>query len=673
MLLREIARIHTLQFNFCRTGIRRVDVLIENRLQWCIGGAQGSGVDTSANIFSRACAEGGLWVAGKREYFSNIKGEHSYFVVRVDSKEVHALHDAIDMLATFDDETVARHFDEVVKGGALIYDSALVNKKIEDIPTLERRIREELAKRFPSSPPTIGTLIESCRSRGVHVCAVNYSSLLNVISSKTGEKRMSVLGRMVNVIAVAVSFALLKYDIADLKSSIDRIFGGKKNVAAMNGTAAEVAYEYVKGNFHEEIDCRLMKVPRGKGKRMLLNGNQAVALGKVAGGLRFQTYYPITPAADESTYLERYERFPMKGKDGARGSIVVLQTEDEIAAVTMAIGGALAGVRTATCTSGPGFSLMAEGIGWAGINEVPVVITNYQRAGPSTGMPTRHEQGDLKFSMYGGHGDFPRMVICSADMQECFYDANHAFNYAERYQMPVIHLIDKALANSTESVPYFDPSGMNIDRGLFMGDGTPFVLKEGEEYARFKFTENGISPRIPVGTPGAVFWNTGDEHTEIGHITEDPVLRNMMMEKRMGKLDLALKEIPADEQYHYFGDDKPDLLVVSWGSTKGAILEAVDGLRKEGKKIGFLQMRLILPFPAEKVREFAGRAGKIAVMEMNYVGQLADVIAEYTGIMAEFRVVKYNGRPITVDEARSSLRSILEGRSEKRVVLTHGA
>ena len=291
-----------------------MNLLKENRLQWCIGGAQGSGVDTSANIFSRACAEGGLWVMGKREYFSNIKGEHSYFVVRVGQKQARALYDAIDMLATFDEETVARHFDEVVKGGALIYDSTLASRKVEEIPTLDRRIKDELARRFSSSSPTLSTLVESCRSRGVHVYAINYAALLSAISSKTGEKRASILGRMVNVIAVAVSFALLKYDIADLKSSIDRIFGGKKNVAAMNITAAEVAYEYVAGNFHDEVPYSLSKIPKGAGKRMLLNGNQAVALGKVAAGLRFQTFYPITPAADESTYLEHYERFRCTGR-----------------------------------------------------------------------------------------------------------------------------------------------------------------------------------------------------------------------------------------------------------------------------------------------------------------------------------------------------------------------
>lgn len=646
--------------------------MVENKLQWCIGGAQGSGVDTSANIFSRACAEGGLWVVGKREYYSNIKGEHSYFIVRVDERKVDALVEGLDILTTFDEETVARHFDEVRKGGAIIYDQALAGKKVEEIPTLDARIKEELRERFAGAGTiTLQTLIDDAGNRGVRTYPLRYSELLASVSSKTGEKRQTVLGRMVNVLAVSASFFLLHYDLEELKSSIEHVFGGRKKLADPNKIAAAVTYEYLKSNFTDGIDYTLKKVRNGD-RRLILNGNQAVALGKLAGGLRFQTYYPITPAADESTYLEHYERFRMKD-DGKQGSLMIVQTEDEISAITMAIGGALAGARSSTCTSGPGFSLMAEGTGWAGINEVPVVITNYQRAGPSTGMPTRHEQGDLKFSMYAGHGDFPRIVLASGDVEESFYDANLAFNYAERYQMPVIHLLDKALANTTITLPYFDTEKMTIDRGLFLGDGSPFVLKEGEEYERFRFTENGISPRVPIGTPGATFWNTGDEHTELGHITEDPVLRDRMMDKRMGKLDLALREIPSEQQYRYYGAANPDLLVISWGSTKGSILEALGKLGAAKKKVGFLQIRLIRPYPAEAVRKFIKSAKKLAVMEMNYVGQLADVTAEYTGIMAEYRIVKFNGRPITVEEAYRSLKNIVDGKSEKRVVLTHGA
>lgn len=648
------------------------DNLIENRLQWCIGGAQGSGVDTSANIFSRACAEGGLWVAGKREYYSNIKGEHSYFVVRVNDSHVDAMLEGLDVLATFDEETVARHFDEVRKGGAIIYDPALAGKKIADIQTLDFRVKNEIMERFKESgPATVKTLVDDAQNRGVHIYAVPFSTLLNSISSRTGEKRQSILGRMVNVLAVSASFWLLHYDLGELKSSIERVFGGRQKLAEPNKIAAEVTYDFMKENFKESQEYKLTKVKK-EGKRMLLNGNQAIALGKLAGGLRFQTYYPITPAADESTYLERFERFGMRDSEG-KGTLMVVQTEDEIAAITMAIGGALAGARSSTCTSGPGFSLMAEGIGWAGINEVPLVITDYQRAGPSTGMPTRHEQGDLKFALYGGHGDFPKIVLASGDLEESFYDANHAFNYAERYQLPVIHIVDKAMANTTITLPYFDPLKMNIDRGMFLGDGMPFVLNEGEEYERFKITENGISPRVPIGTPGAIFWNTGDEHTEVGHITEDPVLRDRMMDKRMGKLDLALKEIPVDDQFHYYGEKKPDLLIISWGSTKGSILEAMGRLKESKKKIGFLQIRLIRPYPSEAISKIIESAGKVAVMEMNYVGQLADITSEYTGHLADYRIVKFNGRPITVDEAYRSMKGILDGKSEKRVVLTYGA
>jgi len=625
-------------------------------------------VDTSANIFSRACADGGLWVLGKREYFSNIKGEHSYFVVRVSEEGIRALLNRINVLTSFDEETVARHFDEVTDDGAIIFDSALLKKKVEDIPTLEQRIKDELSTRFGEGA-ILEALLKDAEGRGVRLYPLPYAALLNTISSRSGEKRMSVLGRMINVIAVSASFALLSYDLEELKKSIVKTFGGKKKVGEINEIAAEISYDYFHSNFKDSFGYKLQRI-QGKGRRLLLNGNQAVALGKIAAGLRFQTYYPITPAADESTYLERYERLTMK--DGTEGSVVVVQTEDEISAITMAIGSALSGARSATCTSGPGFSLMAEGLGWAGINEVPLVVTEYQRAGPSTGMPTRHEQGDLRFSLFGGHGDFPRIVLASGDVEECFYDANLAFNYAERYQLPVIHLVDKAMANSTLTVPYFDVDRIAIDRGELYGNGKPFVLAEGDEYRRFQFTENGISPRVPFGTPGAVFWNTGDEHNELGHITEDPVVRDRMMEKRMGKLELALREIPEDEQFHYYGSEKPELLLVSWGSTKGSILEAMDRLGS-GADIAFLQIRLIHPFPSARVRELIQRARRFAVMEMNYTGQLASTISEHTGRMPDSLIVKYNGRPITADEAYEVMSRMLKGRGLPREVLTHGA
>jgi 2-oxoglutarate ferredoxin oxidoreductase subunit alpha len=383
------------------------------------------------------------------------------------------------------------------------------------------------------------------------------------------------------------------------------------------------------------------------------------------------TYYPITPAADESVYLEANEIFeliPEIAGGEKTGSILVMQTEDEIAAINMASGAALAGVRAATSTSGPGFSLMVEGLGWAGMNEVPVVINYYQRGAPSTGMPTRHGQDDLRFTIHASHGEFPRIVLASGDIKECFYDAILAFNYAEKYQMPVIHLIDKALANSTRSYKMFDINHVKIERGQLR-----FDLEKATEYKRFEFTKPGISLRIPLGTPNTVFWNTGDEHDELGHVSEEPLNRTRMMEKRMKKLELADREIPIKERINLFGDPEASVTIVSWGSPKGAVLDAMDRLNQEGWKANFLQIRMIHPLPKEAVLEVLSKAKKRVDVEMNYSGQLASIIREQTGVVVDHYVLKYNGRPMSSDEVYDALKLILEEKAPKRQVLTRGS
>src|SRR5919108_4900528 len=277
------------------------------------------------------------------------------------------------------------------------------------------------------------------------------------------------------------------------------------------------------------------------------------------------------------------------------GSVLVVQTEDELAAVTMASGAALTGARSATATSGPGFSLMAEGLGWAGINEVPLVVTLYQRGSPSTGMPTRSEQGDLQFAIHAGHGEFPRIVLASGDIQEAFYDAAQAFNYAERYQMVVIHLLDKALASMTQTVPPFEVAALCIERGEI------YAPRNGAQshgsYARFAPTESGVSPRALLGQPGGMHWLTGGEHTALGRVTEDPVVRERMMEKRARKLALAAREIPVEEKLHVYGDRGAAFTVVSWGSNKGGILETLERLAHDGIAARLVQVRIFLPFP----------------------------------------------------------------------------
>ena len=654
-----------------------------NELTWLIGGAQGSGVDSSANIFGRACAYGGLQLFGKREYYSNIMGEHSYFQIRVRDGVVRSHMDPVNLLATFDAETVFRHAQDVTDDGAVVYDPNLAKTKIAEVPTLEKRLVDDLRTYLIARgvEETVQGVLDAAAQRGVRLRPIPMIEFLAKVQKKFEVDQLSKLSRMVNVLAVAASFGMLEYDFDQLAKAIRYVFRAKAKVAEMNVYGAQLSYAYARERYAKEFPFKLAPVPAQE-KRIYLAGSQAVGLGKMASGCRFQTYYPITPASDESEYLEANELLPsavepdspeaqeaaVLKEDGS--SIVVQQTEDEIAAITMATGAALAGTRSATATSGPGFCLMMEGIGWAAINEVPVVITLYQRCGPSTGLPTRHEQGDLRFAIHAGHGDSPRIVFASGDLEECFYDTVKAFNFADRYQLPVIHLVDKALANSNQTTPYLTLDGVRIDRGLLAGPGDG----DGEDgYRRFAFSDTGISPRAVLGMPGKIFWNTGDEHDEFGHITEDPVLRILMMDKRMGKLDLAAKEIPPEDQFLYHGEPDAETLVVSWGSTKGALLDAMDLLRAEGRKIGFLQMRLLHPFPAERVEKLLQGRKRIVDVEMNYSATLAGLIRENTGIAVTHTIVKFTGRPMSCNELRDALKAVLDGKAAARQVLRHGA
>jgi len=654
-------------------------------LSWMIGGAQGSGVDTPASIFAKAVATAGYYVYGTREYYSNIKGEHSYFQVRFGKRFLRSHVDTVDLLATFDDETIVRHAFGVRKDGAIVFDKDLVDNKIQDIPTIEPSVIKSLKAELDEQglPSTVNGVLEVARRRGVHLYPIPYMDLLKVVADKFEETQMSSLTRMTNVMSVAGSFALLSFPKEALVDAIRKQFRSKPKVADTNVAAVEATYDYVAKNFQGSFGYKLGPADSDS-KRILIRGSSVIGIGKIAAGCRLQTYYPITPASDESEYLEAHESLDLDGVLGvessttSKGSIAVIQTEDEIAAVLMAIGGGLAGVRAATSTSGPGFSLMAEGIGWAGMNEVPVVVTLYQRGGPSTGLPTRHEQGDLRFALHTGHGEFPRIVLASGDLEESFYDVAKAFNVAERYQVPVIHLLDKAMANADQTCPMFDPGRVKIERGLLLKGR--LTESEQESFKRFKFTETGVSPRPVIGAKGGIFWNTGDEHDEKGHITEDPTNRDMMMEKRMRKLDLAAKEIPVEDKLVFHGPADAPTTVVSWGSPKGAILDAMDALRdQDGILINFLQVRLLNPFPAEEVQRALSRSKKLVDIEMNYSGQFAGLLREKTGITIDHLVVKYNGRPMSCEEVYDALKQVspgpthANGPAPKRLVLRNGA
>jgi len=645
--------------------------VIKDELVWMAGGPQGSGVDSAANIFGRACCYGGLHVYGKREYHSNIKGLHSYFHIRVSKKEIIADVDRVDLLCAFDAESVVRHIWEVAPNGGVICDTEALGTKILDIATWTPPFIEEFKKALDSKgikPDTVGDLLNETKKSNVRTYAIPYMDLLKEVGKEIGEEKLSRLARMTNVLALGASFGLVGYDKTPVEKAIKMIFGDKPKIISMNLLALNKAYEYATRKF-SDFGFKLETITTDE-KRIFLQGTQAAALGKLVGGCRLQTYYPITPAADESEYLEENEILQLNQSAGkqADGSILIMQTEDEISAINMASGAALTGARAATATSGPGFSLMVEGLGWAGNSEVPVVVTYYQRGAPATGLPTRHGQSDLRFAMHAAHGEFPRIILCSGDIEECFYDAARAFNFAERYQTPVIHLIDKALANSNKSCRTFDPSLIKIERGQLLTEAEAQV----KEYRRYQITESGVSPRLPLGTPNVVFWNTGDEHDELGHITEEPMMRTRMYEKRMKKLETADKEIPANERVNFFGDPDAPTTIVSWGSPKGAILEAMEKLRQEGHKLNFIQVRMPHPLPKEYLIETLRKAQKKIMVEGNYTAQLGGIIAEQTGIGMDYFVLKWNGRPVSRDEVYEALELIMQGKAQKRQVLTRG-
>jgi 2-oxoglutarate/2-oxoacid ferredoxin oxidoreductase subunit alpha len=639
------------------------------------GGPQGSGVDSSANIFAGACALAGLWTFGLREYYSSIKGPHSYFEVRVSSDRIRSHVNNVNLLATFDAETLIRHANEVSTGGGILYDPTFGAVEIDKVDTIESpvvvRVKARLAKQ--GLPATVAGILDEAKRRNVNLYPMPYNDIVAKTATQIGEHQLSKVSRIINVLSVAASLALLGFDLNYLDQSLERTFGGKQKVIGMNEIGARMAYDLAKGLTTQPFPYQLRPVQNQP--RLLLMGNEAVALGKIVGGCRVQTYYPITPAADESEFLESHENFDLSdgGQPGRKGSILVTQTEDEIAAITMATGAALTGVRAATSTSGPGFSLMVEGLGWAGMNEVPVVITQYSRGGPSTGQPTRHEQGDLKFVLSASHGEFPRIVLCSGDLEECFYDAIRIFNYAERFQMPAIHLIDKSLANSSATIPQLRSDMVPLQRGKLIDNGDQ--PNGDEEYHRFAFSDDGVSPRAVLGS-GYRFWNSGDEHDEVGHIEEDPDNRIKMMTKRMTKLETAAHEIPEEEKINLFHSSKkqPDVTLVSWGSTKGPILDAMRMLEKDGIGVEFLQIRLASPFPTESVREKLTKAKLAIDIEQNYSAQMAEVIAEKTLMDIRHKIVKFNGRPMSQDEIYQSVRQIISNPSQnRRIVLTHGA
>ncbi|MGH9776623.1 MAG: 2-oxoacid:acceptor oxidoreductase subunit alpha [Candidatus Acidiferrales bacterium] len=609
-------------------------------LSWMIGGPQGSGLNVSAEIFAKACARSGYYVFGQIEYHSNIKGKHSAYRLRIADEPVNSHVEAVHLLTSLDEETLVGdlyheypahrgHAHEVSPGGAIIYDTE--------------------QKKF----------IEWIERDDIHFWEMPYAELLEkslAAAGKPGQARAYRI--MTNTLALGAAVGVLGFDFEALSHAIRDSFGMKAGkVAQLNVDAAKLAYDYAAEKFSGQLKFKLPAAPK-KREQIFVKGVQAVGMGKLQAGCGLQTYYPISPATDESVYLEENQ---------VRHNIVVLQTEDEVAAIDAAVMGAHGGVRSSTSTSGPGFALMPEGLGFAALTEAPgPVVFIYQRGGPSTGLPTRQEQGDLQFALHAGQGDIPRIVMASGDIEECFYDTFDSFNYADRYQVPVLVLVDKHLSSSYMTLPVFKTAHLKIDRGAIH----PPSPDGNGDYLRFAFTKNGISPRAIPGQPGGIFWSTTDEHDPRGHITEGIANRLLMMEKRMGKMQLAAREIPDDKKFRYFGpaDRRTPVLIIGWGSTKGAILDAMRRLDPQQQNYGFLQIRMMRPFPVEAAKKLIEGAAKVVSFDCNYAGQIADVLRAETCFDVHHRVVKFDGRPFSEDEIVTALEAAVANGSRRLVI-----
>ncbi|WP_299286041.1 2-oxoacid:acceptor oxidoreductase subunit alpha [Thermoflexus sp.] len=614
-------------------------------VSWMIGGPQGSGINVAAETLAKAFSRGGLHVFANIEYHSNIMGKHSYYRVRVSEEPVHAPVDEVHLLAALDEETLFGdhhhnpefpthhgHVHEVVPGGGIIYDA--------DLGDIRERLGRDDLRLYPV--PYFEMIRRALEPFG-----------------KAAEYRQYDIMR--NTVALGATLAVLDYDFDLVAEVIREQFKGRRaRLADLNIQALRVTYDYVHEHFGNDFPWKVRRRER-RPDQILIRGVQAVALGKLQAGLGVQTYYPISPATDESTYLEAVQ---------SRYNVVVIQTEDEISAINMAVGAAHAGARASTSTAGPGFALMPEGIGFAAITEAPgLVVFLYQRGGPSTGLPTRTEQADLGFALHPAHGEFPHIVIAPGDVVEAFYDSFEAFNWADRYQMPVIVLVDKYLASSYVTVPRFNTRNLVIDRGVrYRPDG------QQDGYLRHAVTESGISPWVVPGTEGVVFWTTSDEHNPKGHISEGVLHRVEQMDKRMRKLELAAREIPDSKKFTLHGPEDAQVTLVGWGTTKGAILDALEELSAfNGLTFNFLQIRMMRPFPAEPVGAILRRARRVILIENNYSGQLGNLIREMTGFRIPHRVLKYDGRPFTVNEIIEGVRRALQDNEERIVMISSEA
>ncbi len=542
-----------------------------------IGGEAGQGLVTVGEILAKSLVRAGYYIVVTQSYQSRIRGGHNTYTIRASADEISAPEESIDLLVALNRETVELHREDLSPGGRIIVGDDFG----DDDQALIRVPLRELAE-----------------------------------------------GRLMNVAYLGIAASLMGLDDGVAAGVVKDYFGKKdERVAKDNREVLEKSFSWA-----SELDKSSRKLPEIKDApaRVMLNGNQAVALGAMSAGLKFCSFYPMTPSTSISLMLAAH---------AGRMGLVVEQAEDEIAAVNMAIGASFAGAPSMAATSGGGFALMVEGVSLAAMTETPLVIVIAQRPAPATGLPTRTAQEDLCFVLNAGHGEFPRALFAPGTIEECFYLTRRAFEVAHRYDSPVFVLTDQFLADSFRAVEPFRVDDLNSVLSI-AAEASP----SGAPYRRYPITGSGVSPRLVPGMSEHLVVADSDEHDEAGHITEDLSVRKAMVDKRLRKLGGIYDEVipPVFE-----GDDKPDILLVCWGSTKGSALEAASILRAGGRRAGVLHFSQVWPVVPAQFLKHLERAGEAVCIEGNATGQLAALIRRESGFDIEGQLLRYDGLPIT--------------------------
>jgi 2-oxoglutarate ferredoxin oxidoreductase subunit alpha len=569
---------------------------VSNELGWKVGGEQGAGIDSTGEIFAWTMHRLGYYIFAYRHFMSRIKGGHTNYKIRVTDREVGHHGDHTHILVAFDQETVKVNWHEMVDGGIVIADGK-------------------------------GGTFKPIDARRVNLFEIPLTELAKEAGSAI----------MKNMVAVGVTAAIVGLTAEDFRPIVeDRFLKKGADIVDSNLTAVTKGFEYY--NEHFDVRMPLPKRPVAvPADHLYIAGNEAVGMGALAAGLRVLSQYPITPATEIMYWLVKH--LPNHGG-------VVVQAEDEIAAVNMALGANYGGTRAMTCTSGPGFSLMMEALGLAGMSETPLVIVDVQRSGPSTGLPTKTEQSDLVEQLYGSHGEFPRIVLAPTSVSECFEYAVHAFNLAEKYQCPVILSSDLYMGMSKGSTDRLDVKKVSIDRGKLVSDEDLKDVVRGE-FKRYELTQDGVSPRAIPGQRGGRFIALGNEHDELGFEMEDQEMRRLQMDKRARKLEHFddLVGVTCD------GPKDADVTLVGFGSTKGVIAEAREELERQGVTVAHVQLSVMAPFPAKALESYVQAARTLLVIEVNSRGQLADQIRLHLGHHDKIRsCLKYDGDPILISD-----------------------